>query len=379
MTRVPDPVQTPLRVAVVGCGGIAQMMHLPTLAERPDLFALTGLADVNRATLDAVARRYGVKAVSTDYREVVGRDDVDAVLLLASGSHRDSSLAALAAGKHLFVEKPLGFGVAETEEIAKAARSSRGRLMVGYHKRFDPAYLKAREEVRALRDLRFVEVTVLHPEDAAHRTHHVVLPRSDRPWSPTPEPAINQAILAEATRGEVGDAIAGIVGKDAPVAAKVAAFLLSVSLIHDIDAVRGILGEPEQVVSAHVWRDGFAQTSLTRFRGDVHASLSWISLPGVKHYEERMRFVSPEKRVTLTFPSPYLRHAATPLELERMDGEELVVEHRTVSHEEAFRSELHHFRRCLAEGTAPTPSLDDALGDARWIEAIARAYGKGKA
>jgi predicted dehydrogenase len=379
MTRVTGSGQTPLRVAVVGCGGIAQIMHLPTLAERPDLFTVAALADVNRATLDAVARRYGVAAAATDYREVVGRPDVDAVLLLASGSHRDASLAALAAGKHLFVEKPLGFGVAETEEIAKAARGSRGRLMVGYHKRFDPSYLKAREEVRALRDLRYVEVTVLHPEDAAYRTHHVVLPLGDRPWSPTPEPAINQAILAEATRGEAAEAVAGIVGKDAPAAARVAAFLLSVSLIHDVDAVRGILGEPEQVVSAHVWRDGFAQTSLTRFRGDVHASLSWISLPGVKHYEERLRFVSPEKRVTLTFPSPYLRHAATPLEVERMDGDELVVEHRTVSYEEAFRAELHHFQRCLAEGTAPTPSLDDAIGDARWIEAIARAYGQGRA
>ena len=374
MARVAGSIQAPLRVAVVGAGGIAQMMHLPTLAERPDLFAMTALADVNRETLEAVARRYGVAVAATDYREVVGRPDVDAVLLLSSGSHRDAALAALAAGKHLFVEKPLGFGLAETEQIAEAARSSRGRLMVGYHKRFDPAYLKARQEVRSLRDLRYVEVTVLHPEDAAYRTHHVVLPLPDRPWSPTPEPVINHAIHAEAMHGEVAEAVAGIVGKNAPAAAKVAAFLLSVSLIHDVDAVRGILGEPEEVVSAHWWRDGFAQTSLTRFRGDVRASLSWISLPGLKHYEERLRFVSPDKRVTLTFPSPYLRHAATPLEVERMEGDELVVEHRTVSYEEAFRAELHHFRRCLAEGTAPTPSLDDALGDARWIEAIAHAY-----
>ena len=83
--------------------------------------------------------------------------------------------------------------------------------------------------------------------------------------------------------------------------------------------------------------------------------------------------------MTLTFPSPYLRHAPTPLEIEQMDGEELVVEHRTVSYDEAFRAELHHFRRCLADGTAPTPSLEDALGDARWIDAIARAYGEGGA
>jgi predicted dehydrogenase len=377
MARVPGSGQTPLRVAVVGCGGIAQMMHLPTLAERPDLFAVTALADVNRATLDAVARRYRVPNVSANHREVVGRPDVDAVLVFASGSHRDAALATLAEGKHLFVEKPLGFGLPETEAIAAAARRSRGKLMVGYHKRFDPSYLKARDEVRSMRDLRYVEVTVLHPDDAAYRTHHVVLPLPERAWSGVPEESVHQAIAREALQGGVAAQVAGIAGQDAPAALKVAAFLLTVSLIHDIDAVRGILGEPEGVVSAHVWRDGFAQTSLTRFPGDVRVSLSWISLPGLKHYEERLRFVGPDKRVTLTFPSPYLRHAATPLEIERMEGGELVVEHRTVSHEEAFREELHYFRRCVADGTAPSPSIDDALGDARWIEAIARALGTG--
>jgi predicted dehydrogenase len=62
-----------------------------------------------------------------------------------------------------------------------------------------------------------------------------------------------------------------------------------------------------------------------------------------------------------------------------MEGGALVVEDRTVSHEEAFRAELHHFRRCLLEGSDPSPSLEDALGDARWLRAIARAYGRGAA
>src|SRR5262245_58416458 len=148
----------PLRIGVIGCGGIAQMMHLPTLAERPDLFTIAALADVSRPTLEAVGGRYAVTALATDYRELLARADVDAVLLLASGSHREAVVAALEAGKHVFAEKPLGFSLRETEAIAAAARGSRGRLMVGYHKRFDPHYLEARDEVRAMRGLRYVEV-----------------------------------------------------------------------------------------------------------------------------------------------------------------------------------------------------------------------------
>ena len=100
---------------------------------------------------------------------------------------------------------------------------------------------------------------------------------------------------------------------------------------------------------------------------------AWVSLPGLKHYEERLLFASPEKRLCLVFPSPYLRHAPTPLLVERMQDGELVEERHTVSHEEAFRVELHHFRQCVREGRKPETSIEDALGDARWIQAIARA------
>ena len=104
---------------------------------------------------------------------------------------------------------------------------------------------------------------------------------------------------------------------------------------------------------------------------------SWVSLPGLKHYEERLRFVSPEKRVTLVFPSPYLRHAPTALSVERGRGQELVVEQHTVSHEEAFRAELHHFYDCVVRRRRPELGVEEALGDARWIRAIARALVRG--
>jgi len=367
----------PLRVGVVGCGGIAQMMHLPTLAERPDLFTIVALADLDRATLEAVGRRYGVGGLHPDYRNLVSRADVDVMLLLTSGSHEEAAVAALEAGKHLFVEKPLGFSLEETERIAAVARRSRGRLMVGYHKRFDPGYLEAREEVKALHDLRYAEVTVLHPDDAAYREHHALLPVREPPRTSPGEEALRRAVVREATEGPLAGAVTATVGAGAPVEHRVGAFLLFQSLVHDVNAVRGMLGEPEEVVSAEVWQGGFAQHSISRFPGDVRVSMSWVFLPGLKHYEERLRFVSPQKRVTLVFPSPYLRHLPTPLQVERMEGGELVVEERTVSHEEAFRAELHHFRSSIVDGREPSPSLEDALGDARWLRAIARAYGRG--
>jgi predicted dehydrogenase len=354
------------------------MMHLPTLAERPDLFQIAALADISEKTLNAVGDRYGVRALFKDGRELAGQRDVEAVLLFSSGCHRDAVLELLAARKPLLVEKPLAFSLPETEEVARAVREAGVPFMVGYHKRFDPAYQRARRAVQEMRDLRFVEVTILHPDDDAYRTHHAVLPRPDKPWEPRPESDTTAMIGERVTRGAFKGCVDRIVGEQAPLPHRVGAYILFDSLIHDIDAVRGVLGEPEAVISAHVWRGGFAQTSVTRFMGDMRASLSWISVPGLKHYEERLRFVGNEARVTLVFPSPYIRHAPTPLTLERMAGEELVVEHRTVSYEEAFRAELHHFRECVQSGQPPAPSLADALGDARWIHQIAAAYADGR-
>lgn len=361
----------PLRLGVIGCGAIAQMMHLPTLAERPDLFAVAGLADLDRAMLDMVAARYHVARTTVDYRDLLAHRDVDAVLVLASGSHRPFVTAALASGKHVFVEKPLGFSLAETEELAATARASGRVVQIGYHKRFDPAYRRARDLVRMLADVRLVEVTVLHPDEAPYRRHHALLPRREN--AAMSEAEIDAATIREAAPEPIRAALESTLGPAAPEHLRVATVVLLTSLIHDINLVRGLVGEPEEVLSAHVWRHGMAQSSLTRCAGDIRVSMTWISVPGLAHYEERVRVVGNDCRVTLVFPSPYLRHAPTALEVERMDGTALVVEQQTVSYEEAFRDELHHFLDTVRSGAPADPGIDEAVGDARWIESIARA------
>ncbi len=347
------------------------MMHLPTLAERPDLFTIAGLAEIDRATLDAVGARYHVERRTTDHRELVTQPDVDAVLVLASGGHRQFVLPALAAGKHLFVEKPLGFSLAETEELAHAARGSGRIVQVGYHKRCDPAYQKAREEVRRMRGLRFVEATVLHPDEDPYRKHHALMPV--RTPSTLTEEEMDALAAREAGGDDMRPLLDATVGADAPAAVRLALLVLLTSLIHDINLIRGVLGEPEEVLSAHTWRGGMAQTSVTRFPGDIRVVMNWISLPGLANYEETVRFIGPERRITLTFPSPYLRHAPTALAIERMDGESHVVERHTVGYEEAFRAELYAFRESILAARPADPGVDEAIGDARWIESIARA------
>src|ERR671928_230809 len=75
----------------------------------------------------------------TRWADVVD-DDLDAILVLTPGSHAPVAVAAAEAGLHVFAEKPMCFGVAEGEEMVRAAERSGVVLMVGYMKRFDPSY-----------------------------------------------------------------------------------------------------------------------------------------------------------------------------------------------------------------------------------------------
>jgi len=102
----------------------------------------------DRAVKEAAAR-YGWSEAATDWRDVVQRDDVDIVDICTPGHlHADIAIAALEAGKHVLVEKPLANSIEESEAMVRAAESAAGRgvrSMVGFNYRRVPALALARE------------------------------------------------------------------------------------------------------------------------------------------------------------------------------------------------------------------------------------------
>jgi predicted dehydrogenase len=101
------------------------------------------------AGVAAAADQYGWSESATDWRAVLNRDDIDIVDICAPGMmHAEIAIAALAAGKHVLVEKPLANTLAEAEAMAEAARQARARgvqSMVGFNYRRVPALALARE------------------------------------------------------------------------------------------------------------------------------------------------------------------------------------------------------------------------------------------
>src|SRR5258708_24064053 len=127
----------PLRIGVIGCGAIAQIMHIPYMVDY-EQFDLVALSDMNRSVLDAVGDRYHIARRYTDWRDLLANDQIEAVALLHSGSHHDTLIAALDANKHVFCEKPLGWTVREAQEGAARAAPSDRNLPIGSPQLDDP-------------------------------------------------------------------------------------------------------------------------------------------------------------------------------------------------------------------------------------------------
>jgi predicted dehydrogenase/threonine dehydrogenase-like Zn-dependent dehydrogenase len=132
-----------LRVGVVGAGAFARSMLMPQIARLADIAAVATATGVSARSS---AIRFGAALATTDATDVLTSDDVDAIVIATRhDTHAEYVLAALAAGKHVFVEKPLALDEEQLARIDAAAAASPGVLMVGFNRRFAPLAVQLRD------------------------------------------------------------------------------------------------------------------------------------------------------------------------------------------------------------------------------------------
>jgi scyllo-inositol 2-dehydrogenase (NAD+) len=135
-------------VAVVGagwCGGI----RAETCAAHPLVKSLD-LAEIRPGRLAEISRKTAARAAVSDYRELVEKEDIDAVFVCATpeDTHYPMARDFLAAGKHVFLEKPIALELAEADELIRLKKESKLKLTIGYSQRFNPKFAYVRKTVR---------------------------------------------------------------------------------------------------------------------------------------------------------------------------------------------------------------------------------------
>lgn len=133
-----------VHIAVVGCGQIADV-HFKAIASLKNAqLVATVDSELERARQAAAA--YRAQRATTDYDEILADDSIDAVVLcLPHHLHAPFAIAAVRAGKHVLVEKPMALNEKEGQEMVEAAERAGVQLSIGQSSRYIPSYWKARD------------------------------------------------------------------------------------------------------------------------------------------------------------------------------------------------------------------------------------------
>ena len=143
---------------VIGTGIVGGAWHAHVYHHLPAA-ELVAVCDLNEARARAIADRYGLPHVYTDYRDLLARPDIVAVSIATPDfAHREIAVAAAKAGKHILVEKPLATTVEDAEAILRAVDEAGVKLMVDFHNRVNPAFVTTRQAVLAgeLGELKYI-------------------------------------------------------------------------------------------------------------------------------------------------------------------------------------------------------------------------------
>ncbi len=351
----------PVKIGLIGTGMIAQVMHLPHLSEMPERFEVAALCDLSPGTVQAVAARFGIRHTFTDYREMLDRADVDAVMVLTQ-DHARPATDALQAGKHVFIEKPMCHNLDEADELLDAQAASGRVAMLGHHKIYDPGYLAGRERIKQMQSPNLIRLHDVTGPNEMFLEHYDIVRVDD--IDAHEKNQLNQRRQ---------DSLQRAIGAQPEPVMRAYGKLLGL-LIHDIYILDAAFGLPERVVSTDIWNGGGAVASILAYSDNLRCVVDTAAVPNLRVFDESMTVYAPDSVVSIVFPSPFLKNAATVVEEWRMDGSRYRESTTTASYEEAFKLELIHFHDCIVNGKTPrTPAAGGRAQIALLIDMI-KAY-----
>lgn len=340
-----------LRVGIVGCGEITQVAHLPLLTEMPN-YEVTALCDLSPKVLNHLGETYKIRNLYTDYHELLGRDDVD-IVLVTNKDHAPVSVAAMNMGKHVLSEKPMCFNLAEADEIIEAEERNKVKFMVGYMKRYDPAFEYALSLIKEMDDVHLVRV---HDYAGDYTINNEIYDE------------IRGDDLSEQVLRKLGDTekekMLQAIGSERKGLLTAYSTLLYL-LIHDAILLQEAFGIPEEISYADVYNKDTILAVL-KFGNDIRCLYEGALLLARREWDERFEVYGNKKRLSVNFPFPYVKNVQTIVQINEQDEHDPKANvDKTVyaSYDEAFKREWRHFYQCITEDKTPITSSRKARND----------------
>ncbi|MBL8579478.1 MAG: Gfo/Idh/MocA family oxidoreductase [Mesorhizobium sp.] len=350
-----------IRVGLIGLGEVAQLMHLPLLADDPR-FSIDAVMDVAPSLVAHIASRYSVKRTYSVASDLLADADLDAVFILTPDQIHGRLLAqAIDAGKHIFIEKPVCLTADELKPLLPRTANYPKTIFVGYMRRFSRPFLALKERMPAQQDVLHARVRDIICEGPffIRQTRNVFRPKD------VPREIIEQG------RVETEALLRSVVGANATKEEVRAYQVLTGLSSHSFSAMRELLGVPTRVLAAsqHRGENVSVLFDYGHFTAVYEALIDNVARfdAGIDIYTDRAQF-------SMNYDTPYIRNLPSRLVVTRSTDETTGTEVVGPSYEDPFRIELDAFHDCIVTGKPPKTTLQDSLADLTLFADVARAF-----
>lgn len=347
-----------LKVGVIGLGEVSQIIHLPILDSMKDKFEIAAICDVSGELLSFFGDKYKVDKQYTNSIKLTEQEDLDAVLILHSDEyHTECAVSAAKNKKHVLLEKPMCLTLGDADKIINARDENNVQIMIGYMRRFAPAYIRAVEEVKKLPKINYARI-----RDIIGLNSFFIEQSSNvlRPTDISQEAIQDKADTAKRMALEaIGD-----VPKELISAYR---YLCSLSS-HDLSATREIIGMPRQVSAARQWNNGGFINAI--FEYDDYFATFETGIDKQRRFDAHIEVYGEEKSIKVQYNTPYIRHLPTMLYINETKGEayQEIVERPTFV--DPYTLEIEYFYDVVTKGLKPKTTPEDAKEDLQLFQMI---------
>lgn len=352
-----------MKIGIIGAGSIAQIMHIPYLAELPEV-DLHAIADPGSGVIETIGERYNIEHQYERNNALIEElsDKLDAVVIATPmHTHAEVAVASLEANLHTFVEKPVAVTPGDAQDVIDAANSTDANCMVGYMKRYDPSFQMFVEEVNTKKSIDLITTIIIPPNINTILNETYDLAQAD----------LSDEFIQESFRRRQSQ-LETAIGTNDDVLTHAYEYHLE-SICHDINALRAIFGIVESIDHVDIFNNGGYMTAQLRYEDDYRC-LFESGKTDRKWYDERIRVDGPDRSVEISFGNAFIRNDTSEVQVRRGTSEitDTIYE---PSYDEAFKKELSHFLDCIKKDIDPLTPPKEAKRDVELIARLFREFG----
>ena len=342
-----------VNVGIIGTGTVAQLMHLPILSDLRDLYRIAAVSDVSPSVLDYISHKYNAKAYASPF-DLVKDPDVDAVFVLSPDQyHAEYAKAAIEAGKHVFVEKPVTLCMEDLQELIDLEKSHPDQIcMVGYMRRYAQGFLQCKEllagDDRPIEYLRMRDI-ILEGDFFIGQTKQPFMAQGDVP-----------AEVVEESRRRRYEQVGRALGEGCTDQQRMTYVMLTGLGCHTLAAVRELVGLPVKIESVSV--RGEHVVIVFRYN-DFLAVYEIVNDQDIVQFDASIEIYQKSRRMTIKHETPYLRYQPHTFEVVESGKEDTKTTKFGPDYRDSFENEVKYYHDCIVRGVQPKTDFVDAMAD----------------